>query len=273
MSNIDSDSIQLAGIEQRTVAEQNSDQQSLGKEDLIASEVPVAFSYNGMSHAVMMASPIDLNDFAIGFSITERIVDSAEQILNIQIDQAKLGFTVQIQIESFLLERLDQQRRQMSGRSGCGICGISDLAAAIPKLDPLDKLPKPEHQVIASAIETFQAAQSLQQQCGAVHCAGLFDKSASLLCLREDIGRHNALDKLIGAQLNSSERGFKKGDFLILSSRGSHELITKAVIAGVNSLVTISAATTLAIDMASKLNLNLIGFVRGQRQLVYHQNS
>ncbi|MEM7358330.1 MAG: formate dehydrogenase accessory sulfurtransferase FdhD [Pseudomonadota bacterium] len=269
----DAEKEEQPGVEQRSVSEQYSDTELSSKQDVIAAEVPVAFTYNGQSHAVMMASPLDLHDFAIGFSLTERIVDDPTQIQHIEINQAPQGYAVNLQIGAELIDRLDQQRRQMSGRSGCGICGISDLAAAIPKLEPLsDQAKKPSHEVIAAAIERFQQNQTLQQQCGSVHCAGLFNQHGELLLLREDIGRHNALDKLIGASLATEKNGIQPGDFLVLSSRASHELITKTVIAGVSTLVSISAATTLAIDIAKQLNLNLVGFVRGDRQMVYHQN-
>jgi FdhD protein len=260
------------GSQQRSVTEQSSDELSSDTVDHIATEVPVAISYNGISHAVMMASPLNLQDFAVGFSLTERIIDTPAQIKAIEINKAKLGYTVQLQIDVSLMDRLDQQKRQMSGRSGCGICGISELAAAIPNLEPLKGSHKPEHSTIAKAIESFQANQSLQRECGAVHCAALFDSSGQLIALREDIGRHNALDKVIGALQSDDSRGIQDDDFLLISSRASHELITKTVIAGIGSLIAISAATTLAIDMAEKLHLNLVGFVRGNRQVVYYQN-
>lgn len=270
---LDSESEEQPGVEQRSVSEQRSDTDLNTKHDVIAAEVPIAFAYNGQSHAVMMASPLNLHDFAIGFSLTERIVDDPAQILNIEINQAPQGYALNLQITPELMTRLDQQRRQMSGRSGCGICGISDLAAAIPKLDPLSsEAKKPAHEVIAKAITAFQQNQVLQQQCGSVHCAGLFNRKGELLRLREDIGRHNALDKLIGASVAEESDGIKSGDFVVLSSRASHELITKTVIAGISTMVSISAATTLAIDIAEQLNLNLVGFVRGDRQMVYHQN-
>lgn len=271
MNTQKSDHLQV-GSQQRSVTEQSSDELSSDTVDQIATEVPVAISYNGISHAVMMASPLDLGDFAVGFSLTERIIDKQDHIKAIEINKAKLGYTAQLQIDVSLMNRLDQQKRQMSGRSGCGVCGISDLAAAIPNLEPLKGSPKPKHSTIAKAIEAFQANQSLQRECGAVHCAALFDSSGQLIELREDIGRHNALDKLIGALQSDDSRGIQDDDFLVISSRASHELITKTVIAGVGSLIAISAATTLAIDMAEELNLNLVGFVRGDRQMVYHQN-
>lgn len=259
------------GVSQRAVQEQTSDQAQSEKLDHIAEEVPVAFAYNGQSHAVMMASPLDLHDFAIGFSLTERIIDSVDDILDIEILEAKQGFTVQLHIKKPLLERLGQQKRQLSGRSGCGICGISDLAAAIPQLEPLPVSQAPSHSVIAAALELFQSQQSMQQECGAVHCAALFDQGGNLLELKEDIGRHNALDKVIGARIQKS--AIAASDFVLMSSRASHELITKTAIAGAGSLISVSAATSLAIDIAKKLNLNLIGFLRGDRQVVYHQNT
>ena len=258
-----------AGLESRVVTEQHADHLSSSKTDLVACEVPIAFAYNGISHAVMMASPLDLHDFAVGFSITERVVDSLDDIRKVEINQAKQGFTVQLHIAPHLIERLGQQKRQMSGRSGCGVCGITDLAAAIPNLAPLPKRAKPSHKIVSLALAAFKQNQPLQSQSGATHCAGWFDGKGQLIALREDIGRHNALDKLIGAGLRDDQRQTTYDDFIILSSRASHELITKSVIAGVGSLVTISAATTLAIDMAQKLNLNLIGFVRGERQVIY----
>ena len=258
------------GVLPRAVQEQTSDLTQSDKVDHIAEEVPVAFAYNGKSHAVMMASPLDLHDYAVGFSLTERIVDSPDDILNIEVLEAKQGFTVQLQVKPHLVERLDQQRRQLAGRSGCGICGISDLAAAIPKLDPLTKTNKPTHSIIAAALQQFQSRQTMQQQCGAVHCAALFNAQGELLELKEDIGRHNALDKVIGARTKVGP--VQVSDFIVMSSRASHELITKTVIAGAGSLIAVSAATSLAIDIAAQLNLNLVGFVRGERQVVYHQN-
>ncbi|MBT5560145.1 MAG: formate dehydrogenase accessory sulfurtransferase FdhD [Proteobacteria bacterium] len=253
------------GIVERNVLERRSDKNLTLKQDLIADEVAVAFAYNGQSHAVMMASPIDLYDFAVGFSVTERIVDSVDDILDIDIRDAKKGITIQLRIKQIMMERLERQRRQMSGRSGCGICGIIDLEAAIPKLEPMVQTDLPDHTIINQAVEILQSNQLIQNSCGGVHCAGMFDRTGKLLAIREDVGRHNALDKLIGAQLDNIEPEY----FVLMSSRASHELIAKVAIAGIGTLVTISAATTLAIEVANKINLNLIGFIRGSRQVIY----
>lgn len=271
-----------AGLQSRAIIEQRSNHSQSEIIDQIAQEVPIAFAYNGQSHAVMMASPLNLHDFAVGFSLTERVIDAPEQIKHIEINQANPkshhgGYAINLQIPPELIERIRQQRRQISGRSGCGICGISDLAAAIPKLTPLLARSKPNHDVIAKALDNFGHNQNLQRLSGATHAAALYDQDGELLDLREDIGRHNALDKLIGARLAQyapgASAGISNNDFIVMSSRASHELINKTAIAGAGSLVCISAATSLAIDIAEKLKLNLIGFVRNERQLVYYQNN
>ncbi len=255
---------QESGIKRKKISQRTPDG-NVASSDLIADEVPVAFVYNGKSHAVMMASPIDLDDFAIGFSLTERIVDKPSDIKNIEIRHAVHGMTIELYIEEHLIDRLKSKSRQLSGRSGCGVCGISDLAAAIPNLEPLEKTPLPDHQTIQAAIVQFKEQQVLQQQSGAVHCAGLFNHAGELVAVREDIGRHNALDKLIGSHVQE----MTSQHFIVLSSRASHELVVKAAIAGVGSLITISAATTLAIELAEKTHLNLVGFIRNERQIIY----
>lgn len=255
-------------IEKKILSRSTGDKQNW-LSDKIAEEVAIAFSYNGQSHVVMMASPIQLNDFTIGFSYTEKIIDSSDDILGIDVQAAKRGICINIQIKPHLIERLETRQRKLSGRSGCGICGITDLAAAMPKLVPLKKTKLPTHQTINKAVEVLRNNQSLQDQCGAVHCAALFDNTGNLIAIREDIGRHNALDKLIGTSIDNHKLDY----FILMSSRASHELIAKTVIAGIGTLVCISAATSLAIEMAEECNLNLIGFIRGDRQIVYTEDS
>lgn len=255
----------LAGVEERSVVLRHAEQLQSSAMDYIAQEMPIAFAYNGESHAVMMASPIDLNDFALGFSITERIVDQASDIRAIDIRQAAQGITVNIQIKPSLMDRLKGKRRQLSGRSGCGICGITDIAAALPIIAPLEDSILPSHATVDRAVSTLKKNQSLQDQCGAVHCAGLFSAAGELVALREDVGRHNALDKLIGSEIGHMQSDY----FIVMSSRASHELIAKVAISGISTLITISAATSLAVELAEKTNLNLIGFVRDKRQIIY----
>ena len=257
--------VALEGVEKRSIGLRHSQHLQSAEVDFVAQEVPIALAFNGESHAVMMASPIDLKDFAYGFSISERIVDNTNDILAIDVRQAKQGVTINLQIKTELMQRLKGKRRQLSGRSGCGICGITDIAAALPTIEPLDDSALPSHQIIDAAVNTLKQNQALQDQCGAVHCAALFNANGELKALREDVGRHNALDKLIGNQINY----FSSDDFIVMSSRASHELIAKVAIGGLSTLVTISAATSLAINLAEKINLNLVGFVRDKRQIIY----
>ena len=257
------------GVIEKKVLSRSAEDKENWLADKIAEEVAIAFSYNGQNHAVMMASPIQLNDFAIGFSYTEKIIDSFNDILNIDIQTAKQGICINLQIKPNLIERLESRKRGLSGRSGCGICGITDLASAMPKLTPLQKTKLPNHQTIRRAVEVLHKNQSLQDQCGAVHCAALFDSTGVMAAIREDVGRHNALDKLIGSNINTINNQY----FILMSSRASHELVAKTVIAGVGTLVCISAATSLAIEMAQEYNLNLIGFIRGDRQIVYTESN
>lgn len=257
--------VALEGVEKRPIVLRHSQHLQSKDDDFVAQEIPVALVYNGESHAVMMATPIDLHDFAIGFSISERIIDSSEDIRSIDIRQAKQGITINIGIKTSFMTRLQGKRRQLSGRSGCGICGITDIAAALPIIEPLADSVLPSHKVIDTAVESLIQNQALQDQCGAVHCAALFNARGELKALREDVGRHNALDKLIGSQISS----FNDDDFIVMSSRASHELIAKVAISGLSTLVTISAATSLAIELAEKSNLNLVGFVRDKRQIIY----
>jgi len=253
------------GVEERSVVLRHSENLQSPETDYVAQEVPIALAYNGESHAVMMASPIDLHEFAIGFSLTERIIDETSDIRSVDIRRATQGITINIQIKPVLIERLRGKRRQLSGRSGCGICGITDLAAALPKIDPLGDAALPSHKTVDQAVRTLKKNQTLQQQCGAVHCAGLFTASGDLLTLREDVGRHNALDKLIGSKIES----LQADHFIVMSSRASHELVAKVAISGIGTLITISAATSLAVDLARETNVNLVGFVRDKRQIVY----
>lgn len=263
------DDIALDGVEKRHIVLRHSQHLQSAEDDFVAQEVPIALAYNGESHAVMMVSPVDLHDFAIGFSISERIIDSVDDIRSIDVRKAQQGFTLQIGIKNSLMSRLKGKRRQLSGRSGCGVCGITELAAAIPEIDALPDSVLPSHTIVDSAVSILQAAQVLQDQCGAVHCAGLFSAQGELISIREDVGRHNALDKLIGSQINELAKDTNAGCFIVMSSRASHELIAKVAISGISTLVTISAATSLAIDLAHKTNVNLIGFVRDKRQIIY----
>jgi len=237
------------------------------KDDHVAEEKAVAMVYNGISHAVMMATPLDLEDFALGFSLTEGIIEKSNQLKHIDIVQSELGYELQMDITSEPFMHLKQRRRQLSGRTGCGICGLESLEAVQPKIDQVIPGSMPEYDVVAKAIQQLQEQQLLQAQCGAVHAAALVDAEGCILVLREDVGRHNALDKLLGAIADHD----KSQSFVIVSSRASYEMVYKTASQSISTLVAASAPTSMAIDLAQQANMNLIGFVRPGRQLVYCQ--
>lgn len=251
-------------------------QGDLTKADFIAEEVAVALVYNGISHAVMMLTPQDLTDFAIGFSLTEGIFTSLKQLRSLELMESSQGIEVRMEIASEAFVNLKQRRRQLSGRTGCGICGLESLDAVQPAVASRQGVRLPSYQVIDTAASKLKSAQLIQAECGAVHAAALFDENANLVCLREDVGRHNALDKLLGAmasldkqQDNALSQKYDENAFILVSSRASFEMVSKAAKCGINTLVAVSAPTKMAIDLATSANMNLVGFVRPQRQLVY----
>lgn len=259
----------------------------LAQSDWIAEEVAVALVYNGISHAVMMLTPQDLADFAMGFSLTEGILTSTKQLRSLELVESELGIEVRMEIATEAFVNLKQRRRQLSGRTGCGICGLESLTAVQPDVAIRDARPMPSYQLIEKAAAKLKGSQQIQSQCGAVHAAALFDANAELVSIREDVGRHNALDKLLGAiarnkqpdkadallsqrEKSSSQTEVGAG-FVLVSSRASFEMVSKAAKCGIHTLVAVSAPTKMAIALAKQANMNLIGFVRPQRQVVYVQ--
>jgi formate dehydrogenase accessory protein FdhD len=241
--------------------------------ELVAEEVPVAFSYNGISHAVMLASPLDLEDFALGFTLGERIVDSAREVYDIEVEHTARGVAVELRIASAAMARLKESRRARLGKTGCGLCGVDSLdyfeqAACLPPAAVTAGAQAMfEGAALHRAMAALAARQALHQATGAVHAAGWAAPDGTLLCLREDVGRHNALDKLAGALARA---GTDVDDgFVVVTSRASFEMVQKAARAGVKLLAAVSAPTALAVRMAEGAGLTLAGFVRGGRHVVY----
>lgn len=258
-----------------------ADDLHLQTSDHIAEEVPVALVFNGISHAVMMATPLDLEDFAIGFSLAERIVDQPSQIYDIVVvsNTAILGIELQIQIASECFVRLKNKRRSLSGKTGCGLCGLESLQSldlAMPCLSDTHGVNKV---ALARAFGQLSSKQILNAATGSVHAAAWADLDGDILLVREDVGRHNALDKLIGAlrcerseagkAQNAADENRLAAGFAIMSSRASYELLQKSARAGISILATISAPTSLAISMAESSGICLIGFVREHGFVVY----
>jgi len=228
-------------------------------EDILAEETPVAIVFNGISHVVMMTSPCDLEDFAKGFSITEGIIDNLSEIYSIDVSKKENGVEINIEISSEKFSRLKELRRNLIGRTGCGLCGAESLDQVLKIPDIKKNSSKFLASSIKNALKQFPTQQELQKKTGATHASGLFDSDGKLIILREDVGRHNALDKLIGA---SSNLNVPDNYFVITSSRASYEMIQKVAYMNLNLLVAISAPTALAKRLASKLKITLVGFAR-----------
>lgn len=238
--------------------------------ELVADEVPVALVYNGISHAVMLASPQDLEDFAVGFSLGERIVRAARDIHDIDVEEAAHGIVIEMRIAAGAMMRLKETRRARTGKTGCGLCGVESLDCFDD--DAFADMgggtgPRFEPAALHRAMAAMSVRQDLHHATGAVHAAGWADRNGELLCVREDIGRHNALDKLVGA-LARGKVDMTDG-FAVVTSRASFEMVQKAARAGFPLLAAISAPTALAVQVAERAGLTLAGFVRGGRHVLY----
>jgi FdhD protein len=233
--------------------------------------VPVALEYNGISHAVMLATPLDLEDFALGFSLSEGILASPRELYSLEEERSSLGVTLHLDVASSAFAKLKERRRSMTGRTGCGLCGTENLeqvSRALPALAPPSEGGlRITRQAIARAMAQFRELQTLQQATGAVHAAAWCTAEGDVRWLREDVGRHNALDKLVGSL--ASEGVDASVGFIAVTSRASFEMVQKAAIAGVSLLAAVSAPTSLAIATAIGAQLTLVGFARQQDLVVY----
>ena len=256
------------GSSQREISEWNG-QGRITESDLIAEETPVALIYNGISHAVMMASPIDLEAFAFGFSLSEGIIDHPDQIYSVEIRTVKLGIEVMISLGSRQFGQLKKRRRTLAGQSGCGLCGTESLEQIHQTLS----VSSPQglrisHDVIHLATHQLTDHQPLQQGTGAVHGAAWCSLEGQIIDICEDVGRHNALDKLIGKRAIKVS-ALQEPGFLLMSSRASFEIVQKAAMADIAVIVTISGPSSLAVDLAAQAGITLIGFSRPARHVVY----
>jgi FdhD protein len=232
----------------------------------VPAEVPVAISFLGIGYAVMMATPSDLDDFAIGFALSERLIESASDVLGIEVRAEETGILLGIELVAERHDRVLARVRHRVGESSCGLCGIENLEQA---LRPLPRLGAPAAiapAAIFRALEALSAHQPLNAETGAVHAAAYCDAEGTVIAAREDVGRHNAFDKLIGHCLREGRD--MGGGFALLTARCSYELVEKAALAGVPLLVTISAPTSLAIARAREAGLTLIALARSDSMLV-----
>jgi FdhD protein len=241
--------------------------QPFAVQDWVAEEVPVALEYNGISHAVMLATPLDLDDFALGFSLTEGILGEPHELYAVEQEVSELGITLHLQVAQSAFARLKERRRSMAGRTGCGLCGAESLAHVARDLPALSDARLWSRQAIARAMSQFCSLQTLQQATGAVHAAAWCSAEGDVRWLREDVGRHNALDKLVGA-LAANEVDARTG-FIAVTSRASFEMVQKTAMAGVSLLAAVSAPTSFAVTTAERARMTLVGFARQQDLVVY----
>ena len=233
--------------------------------DNIATETAVALVYNGISHVVMMASPNDLEDFALGFSLSEGIVTSANQLLDCEQIETDQGIELALTITAEPFAKLKERRRNLVGRTGCGLCGAESLEQAITAPSSISADLSISHKALQRAIAALGGEQQLQQQTGAVHGAAWCSIEGEIRLVREDVGRHNALDKLLGA---ISKQDPTEG-FVLVTSRASYEMVAKTASANIPLLAAVSAPTSLAIELADTAGLTLVGFSRTGRHVIY----
>lgn len=239
--------------------------------DLIE-EVPIAISYGDITHGIMMLTPTDLDDFLVGFSLSEGVIRRAADLLDWTLTSTHTpdGLPAYLLDATLSARRQAQYRsrqRQMLGASGCGLCGSDSLESAFVPLEPLKPAPILPREQLCQLRDQLTRAQTLGPRVGAIHAAALIDPQGTLLACREDIGRHNALDKLIGYALRGEHS--LTGHTLVMSSRCSVELVNKAVIAGASTLVNLAAPSTLAVDRARRYGLNLIHLARDNQPRFY----
>lgn len=232
--------------------------------ETVAEETPVALVYNGRSHAVMMATPQDLDDFAIGFSLSEGIVDDAGDIEIVDRLQTEHGISMQMLIPQRRYDALGDRQRNLTGRTGCGLCGTDTLQNAVRPVRRVDADANVDAAALLAGMAALEANQPLNDQCGATHAAALLGANGALL-VREDVGRHNAIDKLVGA---AARKGFAAHAMLV-TSRASYEVVHKAAQANCPIVVAISAPTALAIRIATTAGITLVGFARESRMTIY----
>ncbi len=233
--------------------------------DWLAEEVPVALVYNGISHVVMMASPKELDVFALGFSLSEGIIASPADIYGIDIVPAQQGLQVQIELSSRRFMALKAQRRALAGRTGCGVCGVEQLDDIGKPLPPLPFTQRWPLARLDRALDRLQEVQPIGRLTGCTHAAAWISPDGALCYGAEDVGRHVALDKLLGMR---ARRGGSPGAVLV-SSRASYEMVQKAAMCGVEILFAVSAATSLAVEVAERCGMTLVGFSKPGRAMVF----
>lgn len=244
-----------------------SEHESVMIEDMVIEESPVALLYNGLPFAVMMATPVDLEDFALGFALCEGIVGSAREFSLVDVVRDDAGVALHAAIPQARFDRLEDRRRMLEGRSGCGLCGVAELRDAIrppPRVDAGHRVAPDD---ILAALHTVAQRQPMNARSGGVHAAGFVYEG--IVIVREDVGRHNAVDKLVGALQRATPAIEAVNGMLVVTSRASYEIVRKAAFAGIPTVVAMSAPTAQAIAQAEAADITLVAFARDARMTVY----
>ncbi len=241
--------------------------QACVRNDTVIRELPVALVYNGLSHVVMMATPTELEAFVLGFSLSEGILENPGELYDLEMVERPEGIEVAMTIASERFLALKHARRNLTGRTGCGLCGAESLQQAIRTPTPVTGGSAILHDAIEHAIDALASRQPQQAATGGAHGAAWCDTEGRILDLCEDVGRHNALDKLIGTRCRQADPW--QAGFALISSRASYEMIVKAASQEIAILVAVSAPTALAIELAAAANLTLVGFARPGRHMIY----
>jgi FdhD protein len=234
--------------------------------DAVAEEIPIAFVYNERPHAVMMATPADLEDFALGFSLSEAIIAAPAECEKVEIVPALAGIELRVTIPPIRAAAIEDRVRELTGRTGCGLCGAQTLDAAVRHPPPVPGDACIDADALQRALDQLGPNQQINLATGATHAAAWVLPDGQIALVREDVGRHNALDKLIGAMSGHFD---PRTGFLVVTSRASYEMVMKAATVGIGALAAISAPTALAIALAWETKVVLIGFARHDGWSVY----
>lgn len=263
----DADDADLPALQSLGVTRCRADGSAEAAQDSVVAEVPVALTFNGLSHAVMMATPTGLEAMALGFALSEGLIASPAQCYGIELSTGALGCEVALEVAQQAFVQLKQKRRSMEGRSGCGLCGVDSLAALDLQPEPLPPTPPVPVAAVLRAMAQLAEHQPVNRATGGCHAAGWATPDGALQFAMEDVGRHNALDKLIGRL--AQRRLLGTPGFVVMSSRASYELVRKCARVGIGTLATVSAPSTLAVAIAQQAGLVLYGFSRGDRAVRY----
>lgn len=237
------------------------------QEDFIAEEVPISLIYNNTPHVVMLATPTDLEDFALGFSITEGLIKSPQELLKTSVYQRSNGIEVHLKIPDERFSCLADKGKNLTGRTGCGLCGATTLAQAMRKPGTVTTDLSLTATELTAILQDLRQHQQLNRLTGSVHAAAWAVPGRGIEAVREDVGRHNALDKLIGMLLRTGQD--LSAGFVVVTSRASYEMVQKTAYVGISLLAAISAPTGLAIRLAEEAQLTLIGFARADQHVIY----